>query len=62
MHKDNFIELHFLKSLLPGYLWIFPLPNGEANVGLDMLELCRKEKESQPQAAVAKHHTGRSRS
>lgn len=33
---DNFIELHFLKDLLPGYLWVFPLPNGEANVGLGM--------------------------
>jgi len=45
MQADNFIELHFLKSLLPGYLWIFPLPNGEANVGLDMLsDHVRKEK------------------
>ena len=35
--KDNFIELHFLKDLLPGYFWIFPLPNGYANVGLGML-------------------------
>lgn len=34
MDDDNFIELHFIKDLLPGYLWIFPLPNGEANVGL----------------------------
>lgn len=32
--EDNFIELHFLKSVLPGYLWIFPLPDGGANVGL----------------------------
>lgn len=32
----NFIELHFLKRLLPGYFWIFPLPNGAANVGLGM--------------------------
>jgi len=37
IHKDHFIELHFLRGLLPGYLWIFPLPNGEANVGIDML-------------------------
>jgi len=36
-HVKNFIELHFLKELLPGYLWIFPLPNGEANVGVGML-------------------------
>ncbi|MEN0003202.1 MAG: geranylgeranyl reductase family protein [Bacteroidota bacterium] len=34
--KDNFIELHFIKSITPGYFWIFPLPNGEANVGLGM--------------------------
>jgi geranylgeranyl reductase family protein len=37
MNSDNFIELHFIKSLLPGYFWIFPLPNGEANVGVGML-------------------------
>lgn len=35
-HKDNFIELYFLKSITPGYFWIFPLPNGMANVGLGM--------------------------
>ena len=34
---DNFIELHFIKEFLPGYLWVFPLPNGEANVGVGML-------------------------
>ncbi len=32
-----FIELHYLRDLLPGYFWIFPLPNGAANVGLGML-------------------------
>ncbi len=37
LHPHNFIELHFLPGLLPGYCWIFPLPNGEANVGLDMI-------------------------
>ena len=36
MEKDNIIELHFLKNFLPGYFWIFPLPNGEANVGAGM--------------------------
>jgi geranylgeranyl reductase family protein len=36
-HRDNFIELHFLKDFLPGYFWIFPLPNGDANVGVGML-------------------------
>lgn len=37
MHEQNYIELHFLKELQPGYLWIFPLPNGTANVGVGML-------------------------
>ncbi|UOR05912.1 geranylgeranyl reductase family protein [Hymenobacter aerilatus] len=36
MHPHGFIELHFLKEFLPGYLWIFPLPNGQANVGVGM--------------------------
>ena len=33
-HPDGFIELHFLDSLVPGYFWLFELPNGEANIGL----------------------------
>ncbi len=37
LDPDNFIELHFLRDFLPGYLWIFPLPNGSANVGVGML-------------------------
>ena len=37
IHPQNFIELHFLEGILPGYFWIFPLPNGEANVGIGML-------------------------
>ncbi len=37
MHERNFIELHFLKDLLPGYFWVFPLPGGYANVGAGML-------------------------
>lgn len=36
LDKDNFIELQFLKEFLPGYFWIFPLPNGWANVGVGM--------------------------
>jgi menaquinone-9 beta-reductase len=44
-NADNFIELHFLKQLLPGYFWIFPLPNGEANVGVGVLsETVHKKK------------------
>jgi geranylgeranyl reductase family protein len=30
------IELHFIRSIVPGYFWIFPLPNGRANVGLGL--------------------------
>jgi len=33
MHERNYIELHFLDEMLPGYFWIFPLSNGMANVG-----------------------------
>lgn len=33
-HEDNYLEFYFLKNFLPGYFWIFPLPNGEANVGI----------------------------
>jgi geranylgeranyl reductase family protein len=36
LDAHGFIELHFLKQLLPGYLWIFPLPGGRANVGLGL--------------------------
>lgn len=38
LDENNFIELHFLKEIAPGYLWIFPLPDGQANVGLGMLK------------------------
>ncbi|CAN5451226.1 geranylgeranyl reductase family protein [soil metagenome] len=36
LDQQGFIELHFLKEFLPGYFWIFPLPNGDANVGVGM--------------------------
>ncbi len=36
LDPQGFIELHFLRELLPGYLWIFPLPGGRANVGLGL--------------------------
>ena len=37
--KDNppeTLEFHFLKELLPGYFWIFPLPGNEFNSGIGM--------------------------
>lgn len=36
MDSEHFIELHFLPEILPGYFWIFPLPDGRANVGIGM--------------------------
>ncbi|MEM6522791.1 MAG: geranylgeranyl reductase family protein [Bacteroidota bacterium] len=36
-NDGNYIELYFFKDILPGYLWIFPLPNNKANVGIGML-------------------------
>ncbi len=36
MPRADAIELHFIKSVIPGYFWIFPLPNGGANVGLGL--------------------------
>ncbi len=44
-HPQNHIELHFYKELLPGYFWVFPLPNNTANVGLGILssEVSRKK-------------------
>lgn len=35
MQPETF-ELHFLKDYLPGYFWIFPLPDDQANVGIGM--------------------------
>jgi len=37
LHKDHFIELHFMPETLPGYIWIFPLSRNQANVGIGML-------------------------
>jgi geranylgeranyl reductase family protein len=44
-HNDNYVELHFLKGILPGYLWLFPLSENEANVGigLDQERIGRKK-------------------
>lgn len=36
MPRVDAIELHFIKAIVPGYFWIFPLPNGGANVGLGL--------------------------
>ena len=36
-NEGKSLELHFLKDVLPGYFWIFPMANGGANVGIGML-------------------------
>lgn len=36
MHEDNLLEVYFPKSLPLSYFWIFPLPDGKANVGFGM--------------------------
>ncbi len=41
---EDKIELHFVKESLPGYFWIFPLPNKRANVGIGMLVSEMKKK------------------
>ncbi len=35
--EGNALEVYFLNGYLPGYFWIFPLKNNEANVGFGML-------------------------
>lgn len=41
----DFLEIHFVKSIMPGYFWIFPLEEGLANVGVGMvMEDVRKKK------------------
>jgi len=45
LHPENFIELRFLREAIPGYFWIFPLPDGQANVGIGMLsDIVRRKK------------------
>lgn len=41
--RKNAIEIHFLKELLPWYLWIFPFADGSANVGLALPESLAKK-------------------
>lgn len=33
----NAIELHYINEALPGYLWLFPMPNGGCNAGIVIL-------------------------
>lgn len=49
--KDS-LEIHFVKSIMPGYFWIFPLENGIANVGVGMVMEDMKKKGASPQKAM----------
>jgi geranylgeranyl reductase family protein len=42
-HSDQ-IELHFTDEVTPGYFWIFPLEDGQANVGIGMLHTSIKRR------------------
>jgi geranylgeranyl reductase family protein len=45
LHPANLIEVYFPKNLPMSYFYIFPLPNGEANVGYGMVsEIITKDK------------------
>ena len=35
--EADYLEVHFVDEAMPGYFWIFPLPDGGANVGVGML-------------------------
>ncbi len=35
-HEKNYIELHFYEEILPGYIWVFPMSENKANVGVGM--------------------------
>ncbi len=37
LHPDNYLEFYFLENFLPGYFWVFALPNNEVNVGIAMV-------------------------
>jgi geranylgeranyl reductase family protein len=36
-NEGQYLELHFLRDVLPGYFWVFPMTEGRANVGIGML-------------------------
>jgi geranylgeranyl reductase family protein len=40
---SDYIEIHFIDAVSPGYFWIFPLENGWANVGIGMLHSALKK-------------------
>ena len=43
-HDGDYMELHYIPEVMPGYFWIFPMANGCANVGLGMLSSAIKKR------------------
>jgi len=56
--EGNALEVYFLKDYLPGYFWIFPLKNNEANVGFGMLSETISQKKIDIKKSMAEiiHH------
>ncbi|MFQ6675012.1 MAG: NAD(P)/FAD-dependent oxidoreductase [Fidelibacterota bacterium] len=53
------IELHYLEEIIPGYFWIFPLENGQANVGIGMVhEIMKRRKVNLKEALRWAIHRG----
>jgi len=50
----NPVEFYFLRSVLPGYLWIFPLPGGFANVGIGIRTDVMKKKKIHLKSELAR--------
>ncbi|MEM4633658.1 MAG: geranylgeranyl reductase family protein [Candidatus Anstonellaceae archaeon] len=48
----NMLEIHFVKEIIPGYFWIFPLENGLANVGVGMVMKDMRDKNVNLQKAM----------
>jgi len=38
MNEEGYIELHFIKDVLPGYFWIFPMPRRSGYVEFEYFE------------------------
>jgi flavin-dependent dehydrogenase len=34
--ESNTVEVYLLREIMPGYLWLFPIGNGQVNIGIGM--------------------------
>ncbi len=51
---DHTIELHYIDEVQPGYLWLFPVEQNMANVGIGMLHKSLKKRKVNLARAMAK--------